>query len=184
MEAASFQRSPNAGRHPIAFCFHFIFKVAAVVYYILCGWIPGTTFVTNFVVIVILLAMDFWTVKNVTGRLLVGMRWWNEANETGSAWRFEQAAEGTRVIHGAEKWWFWISQLANVGAWVFFAIFALFRLKFEYLLVDIIGIILGMSNLVGYFKCSREAKQQLQSMGASMISGAVANHFSAAINRV
>ena len=27
--------------------------------------------------------------KNVTGRLLVGLRWWNEANDTGSAWRFE-----------------------------------------------------------------------------------------------
>lgn len=31
--------------------------------------------------------------KNVTGRKLVGLRWWNEANDTGSAWRFEQAPE-------------------------------------------------------------------------------------------
>lgn len=30
-------------------------------------------------------------VKNVTGRKLVGLRWWNEANDTGSAWRFESA---------------------------------------------------------------------------------------------
>ncbi len=27
---------------------------------------------------VLLLAFDFWTVKNVSGRLLVGLRWWNE----------------------------------------------------------------------------------------------------------
>lgn len=33
-------------------------------------------------------------VKNVTGRLLVGLRWWNEGNsETGEAWRFESLAE-------------------------------------------------------------------------------------------
>jgi hypothetical protein len=33
-------------------------------------------------------------VKNVTGRLLVGLRWWNEGNsETGNAWRFESLAE-------------------------------------------------------------------------------------------
>lgn len=31
--------------------------------------------------------------KNITGRLLVGLRWWNEANDTGSAWRFETLVE-------------------------------------------------------------------------------------------
>lgn len=31
--------------------------------------------------------------KNVTGRLLVAMRWWNEADDSGSAWRFESAPE-------------------------------------------------------------------------------------------
>ena len=38
-----------------------------------------------------------WQVKNVTGRKLVGLRWWNEANDSGSAWRFESAPE---VISG------------------------------------------------------------------------------------
>jgi hypothetical protein len=34
--------------------------------------------------------MDFWTVKNVTGRLLVGLRWWNYVDEEGkSIWVFE-----------------------------------------------------------------------------------------------
>lgn len=178
---------PVKGRHPVAFIFHLAFKVAAIVYYILCTWFIDS-FVTNFVVCVVLLALDFWTVKNVTGRLLVGMRWWNEANETGTAWRFEQAAEGSRVIHGSEKWWFWIAQLGNLGAWIFLSIFSLFRLKFDYLLLDIIAILLQMSNLVGYFKCSREAKQQLQNYGASLISGAVsqgvAQRFSAAVGRV
>ena len=40
--------------------------------------------------VVLLLAADFWTVKNVTGRLLVGLRWWNKVNEDGSTeWVFE-----------------------------------------------------------------------------------------------
>ena len=30
------------------------------------------SFVLNFVLIIMLLALDFWTVKNVTGRFLVG----------------------------------------------------------------------------------------------------------------
>lgn len=37
-----------------------------------------------------LLAADFWTVKNVSGRLMVGLRWWNKVNEDGSTeWVFE-----------------------------------------------------------------------------------------------
>ena len=50
----------------------------------------GLGFVTTFVFIVLLLAFDFWTVKNVSGRLLVGLRWWNEVREDGTnEWLFE-----------------------------------------------------------------------------------------------
>jgi hypothetical protein len=41
-------------------------------------------------------ALDFWTVKNVTGRLLVGMRWWSSDGEEG--WRFENV-EGGHLIN-------------------------------------------------------------------------------------
>ena len=32
---------------------------------------------------------DFWTVKNVSGRILVGLRWWNEVKEDQTVWIFE-----------------------------------------------------------------------------------------------
>ena len=39
---------------------------------------------------ILLHSFDFWTVKNVSGRLLVGLRWWNEIHEDGSnIWVFE-----------------------------------------------------------------------------------------------
>ena len=34
-----------------------------------------------------------WQVKNVSGRLLVGLRWWNEVTDEGSNWRFESLTE-------------------------------------------------------------------------------------------
>lgn len=41
-------------------------------------------------VTVLLAALDFWVVKNVSGRILVGLRWWNEINDLGeSVWKFE-----------------------------------------------------------------------------------------------
>ena len=57
-------------------------------------YILSALFVDNFVIIfvitVLLAALDFWVVKNVSGRILVGLRWWNEINDLGeSVWKFE-----------------------------------------------------------------------------------------------
>lgn len=69
--------------------FHLLFRVAAVVVYILCEWV-SSSFIANFITIVLLLSMDFWTVKNITGRLMVGLRWWNYVDDDGrSHWVFE-----------------------------------------------------------------------------------------------
>jgi hypothetical protein len=49
-----------------------------------------------FVVVMVTSALDFWTVKNVTGRLLVGMRWWSCDGEEGEEfWRFENCESGS-----------------------------------------------------------------------------------------
>lgn len=43
----------------------------------------------TFIVVVILSALDFWVVKNVTGRLLVGLRWWSDFdNEGKEIWKY------------------------------------------------------------------------------------------------
>ena len=69
-------------RHPIAVVFHVGFRAAAVVWYLFASSLFDG-FVFAFIVQVLLLALDFWTVKNVTGRLLVGLRWWNEVKDDG-----------------------------------------------------------------------------------------------------
>ena len=44
--------------------------------------------------------MDFWTVKNITGRLLVGLRWWNHIDENGqSKWIFENRKVILSIIY-------------------------------------------------------------------------------------
>lgn len=176
--------SAIAPAHPVAFVCHFLFKVAALVFYVLCESINKGQFVANFVVCIVLLAADFWTVsidgrdemmrderdderddergregfperrlfchrpttpppdppkknpststkkvKNVTGRLLVGLRWWNDASagaEGGTAWRFESLAEGQRAIHPSERRWFWIVLVANPVLWALSVLSAFF----------------------------------------------------------
>eukprot|EP00775_Hariotina_reticulata_P012116 gene12116-12255_t len=186
---ASVASEPPAPKHPIAFIFHFAFKAIAIVFYMTCEIINKNHFVVNFVICIVLLAMDFWTVKNVTGRLLVGLRWWNEGNsETGNAWRFESLAEGQRVINPHESRWFWVVVWATPGIWALLCLSALLGLDWGYLLIPIIGVILGGSNLIGYLKCSKDAKKQLQSMAANMatsaMTSAVTGRIQAAIARV
>ena len=53
-----FQRSS----HPTAAVFHVLFKSAAILFYLLSGWFTKS-FVIVFVVVIILMAFDFWTVK-------------------------------------------------------------------------------------------------------------------------
>lgn len=77
-------------RHPIALLFHLLFRVAAFAVYIITKFVYGGEYLEIFIVIILLLAMDFWVVKNITGRLMVGLRWWNKVEDDGSStWLFE-----------------------------------------------------------------------------------------------
>lgn len=79
----------NRIRHPVAILFHFLFRTAAIVMFIFSS-LFFSSFITVFVCMIILLSMDFWTVKNITGRLMVGLRWWNHVDEDGkSNWVYE-----------------------------------------------------------------------------------------------
>ncbi|MBN3288359.1 TV23A protein, partial [Polyodon spathula] len=85
-------------RHPLAAFFHLFFRINAIVTYLFCYWF-STSFVGCFLTIIVLLSCDFWSVKNVTGRLLVGLQWFNQIDKDGrSQWVFE--AKKALVIAG------------------------------------------------------------------------------------
>jgi hypothetical protein len=86
-----FSNKQNLYSHPVAAFFFIAFRLGAILTYSL-GSIFSDNFTLIFVVAILLLAFDFWTVKNVSGRLLVGLRWWNEIQTDGSnKWVFESA---------------------------------------------------------------------------------------------
>ena len=79
----------NQSKHPSALILHLLFKTAALLMYIFGSWFTSS-FIFIFVICIILLAFDFWVVKNISGRLLVGLRWWSYVREDGSNdWIFE-----------------------------------------------------------------------------------------------
>lgn len=62
--------------HPVACIATLGFKAAAIFFYIVIGSIIDSSILT-FIFVILLSSLDFWTVKNITGRLLVGLRWWS-----------------------------------------------------------------------------------------------------------
>ena len=63
-------QSGRAFRNPgISLC-HVVFRSAALLIY-LFGGMFSSSFIGVFVSVVLLLSIDFWTVKNVTGRIMV-----------------------------------------------------------------------------------------------------------------
>lgn len=79
--------------HPVIVLFTLLFKITGMVCFLFLG-IFGVSDALIFIIVVISCSFDFWFVKNVSGRLLVGLRWWNEVKEDGSeVWIFESSHE-------------------------------------------------------------------------------------------
>lgn len=94
----------------------------------------GVLFIKNFVLVFIftllLLSVDFYYLKNIAGRRLVGLRWWNEVNtSTGdSHWVFESAPP-ERQPNATDRRFFWLSMYIVPALWVALAILAIVRLQ-------------------------------------------------------
>lgn len=67
--------------HPGVAAVHVILKIAIVFFYLILPLVTSSFNVLMFVIIAA--AIDFWIVKNVAGRLLVGLRWWIDFDEEG-----------------------------------------------------------------------------------------------------
>lgn len=73
--------------HPVAALFHFLFKGLAIFVYIFGGLI-SSNFVLICVATILLLAFDFWTVKNITGRLMVSVMMFSTKSHETVSFRF------------------------------------------------------------------------------------------------
>ena len=97
------ERVVQGSLHPTAAFFHVFFKVAALLLYLFANLFFADSFVLVFVFLIILLSCDFWTVKNISGRLLVGLRWWNNVRDDGkSEWVFESRPV-SRLLDNRER---------------------------------------------------------------------------------
>ncbi|XP_038048683.1 Golgi apparatus membrane protein TVP23 homolog B-like [Patiria miniata] len=174
-------RRKRAIRYPAAAFFHLFFRVGALVSYLFCNFY-SSSFIVDFVVILFFVSLDFWTVKNVTGRLLVGLRWWNHIDEDGTShWVYESRKGSKKNTETAtESRLFWLGLVICPILWVIFVFANLFSFRFAWMVVSLVALVLSVANLFGYVRCKVSSRKQLSTMatqflGQQMMSRAMAS---------
>lgn len=153
----------NQSKQPVALFFHLLFKLLALFIYVFGNWFT-TNFIFTFVLCIIFLAFDFWTVKNISGRLLVGLRWWSYVREDGSnEWIFE-SLEDMAEISAFDARIFWGAMYINPILWALLLVIGILRLKFEYLPIVVCALVMSTANGIGYIRCSSNAKNKMKNM--------------------
>jgi len=157
--------------HPVALVFHLIFKIVGLICFlflnlVLSLWLSDdqlSDWETLLCILVVLLAaFDFWTVKNITGRLLVGLRWWSEITEDGTEkWHFESYDEKfkTNIFDRTVFWW---AQIIMCLFWFAIIIVDLVKLEFQWATIALVCLILTAINYLGFFRCSKDHKKKLK----------------------
>jgi hypothetical protein len=165
----------GASKHGTATVFHLLFKGLAIFVYLFCDLVSPDNFIITFVVCVLLLAFDFWTVKNVTGRLLVGLRWWNQVKPDGTNEWIYESVPADRVINANDSKVFWMTLYVTPVVWTILGIVALASLDFLWLLLVAVAVTLSGANLVGYWKCQKDQKAKLTSGIQSFIASRISS---------
>ncbi|KAL9138131.1 MAG: hypothetical protein Q9175_000648 [Cornicularia normoerica] len=166
--------------HPITLLFFLGFRMSSLLIYLFGLWLFTSSFVLVFIVTMLLLAADFYYLKNIAGRRLVGLRWWNEVDTaTGdSHWVFESqdrsGDSGGPVQNATDKRFFWLALYAQPGLWVGLAIFALVRLESPiWLSLNAIALILTITNTLAFSRCDKFS-QASNLASSAMYSGGIA----------
>ena len=110
--------------------------LASPVFYLI-GIYLIKNFVMCFIITILLLAADFYYLKNIAGRRLVGLRWWNEVDtQTGaSQWVFESSDPAVKVINATDSRFFWLAMYVQPLFWVALGLVAVLKMEFIWLIL-------------------------------------------------
>lgn len=137
---------------------HIFFKVTAVLSYLFLGFVYNSNMI-QFLVSFGSMMVDFWITKNLTGRLLVGMRWWSdeddESSESGAHKEllFYESYDADLNFHSFDTSIFWGGMVGSCGFWLFVALGKVLSLDLLWGMVTVTGLLLNWTNLKSYYKC-------------------------------
>jgi len=145
--------------HPIALLFFYLFRTAAIAVYIFGGFFTDN-FVLSTVAVVVLLAMDFWTCRNVSGRSLVGLRFWNQVDEDGESYWVFESRDPSRPANTIDSKMFWTALYVYPVLWALLLIISILKLNLSYFPIVILALVFNVTNVVGFTYADRDAKSR------------------------
>ena len=146
--------------HPGIWIWHMLFKAAAIVSYFFLNLFIDN-YVMTFISVILLSAFDFWVVKNITGRILVGLRWWSQVKDDGTEeWYFESLEEKKNA--GIDSFIFWAVLYITPIIWIILAIANVLSLSIYNVTLCLSALALSGTNLYGYIKWERDHKGKVR----------------------
>ncbi|KIM33956.1 hypothetical protein M408DRAFT_325511 [Serendipita vermifera MAFF 305830] len=143
--------------HPVALFFLYLFRSLAIVVYVMGGFLTDD-YVLSTVAVVVLLAADFWNCRNVSGRTLVGLRFWNQVDEDGqSHWIFE-SRDPSRPANPVDSKMFWIALYLFPVLWILLLILSILKLNLSFLPIVVLALVFNFTNVIGFTYADRDAK--------------------------
>ena len=130
-----------------------------IVFFLFSNW-----FIICFSITLLSLAIDFWFTKNIAGRLLCGLRWWNKIDNDGkSEWIFECLTDEKRVrLSQFEVICFWIGLIIPNILWILTVLTCTLTFKPHYLVIVVISAILASTNTAGFIRCYLNQLKQMK----------------------
>ncbi|KAL5495353.1 TVP23 [Sanghuangporus weigelae] len=180
--------------HPLVLFFLYFFRITALAVYILSG-IFTDNYVLSSVVVVVLLAMDFWNCRNVAGRILVGLRYWNQVDDDGESYWVFETRDPSRPANPIDSRMFWVCFFTPFEVaiytfpvlWLVLLFISILKLN-TFLPIVLLALIFNVTNAIGFTYADRDAKQRwansmaaygwnfgLGSIGGQLIGSAVKN---------
>ncbi|KAF8559258.1 Golgi apparatus membrane protein TVP23 [Imleria badia] len=145
--------------HPAALFCLYLFRIAAISVYILCGLFTDN-YVLSTVAVVVLLAMDFWNCRNVAGRTLVGLRFWNQVDEDGESYWVFESRDPSRPANPVDSRMFWIALYTFPTLWLLLLVISIVRFSLAFIPIVILALVFNVTNAVGFTYADRDAKQR------------------------
>ncbi|KIJ68250.1 hypothetical protein HYDPIDRAFT_36747 [Hydnomerulius pinastri MD-312] len=166
--------------HPAALFCLYLFRITAIAVYILCGLFTDN-YVLSTVAVVVLLAMDFWNCRNVAGRTLVGLRFWNQVDEDGESYWVFESRDPSRPANPVDSKMFWIALYTFPACWLLLFVVSIIRFNLSFVPIVILALVFNITNAVGFTYADRDAKQRWAhsvagsgwSMGVSGLGGQI-----------
>ena len=100
--------------------------------------------------------------KNISGRFLVGLRWWSFIDDQGNEkWVFE-SRESQETINDFDSTVFWYSQMGTSLFWILITLWEIMWLRLFWGILALFCCCLAISNLYAYHKCNAKYRHKVE----------------------